>query len=192
MSTSRDTAWGDERYRIEFTEAEEALVTQIDFGEGGNHDERHAAYLSNRKPILELLASLSARGGVPAQRLSYWNDPAYQPGRLKGSRKQLFERHNDDPEDIYTHPHFIKHLRYILFGADLPAGVMRTFEAQVGDPEWVTYGDALELGKFARSLVRQNGLVPREACEEFFKLSLDLGLSADESLRIRRTVVETR
>ena len=69
---------------------------------------------------------------------------------------------------------------------------MRTFEAQVGDPEWVTYGDALELGKFARSLVRQNGLVPREACEEFFKLSLDLGLSADESLRIRRTVVETR
>lgn len=181
------------RFRIAFTDAEELLIGRIDFGEGhGNHGDRHAAFLSNREPILDLLASLSERDAVPAQRLSYWNDPAYQPGRLKGSRKQLFERNNDDAEDIYTHPHFLVHLRYIMFGADLPASVMRAFEAEVGNPEWVSYGDALELGKFARSLVRRHALTPTAACEEFFKLSLDLGLSLDESLRIRRIVRETR
>ena len=192
MSRLDASAHGDERYRIAFTDAEAALVARIEFGDGGNHDQRHAAYLANREPILQLLASLSERDAVPPQRLSYWNDPAYQPGRMKGSRKQLFERHNDDAEEIYTHPHFIKHLHYILFGADLPEPVMRSFEAEVGNPEWVSYGDALDLGKFARSLVRKYGLRPAEACEEFFKLSLDLGLSVDESLRIRRIVMETR
>lgn len=192
MSRTGIRARGDRRYHIEFTEMDSSLVNRIDFGEDGSHDDRHAAYLSNQEPILELLASLSGRGAVPPQRLSYWNDPAYQPGRLKASRKQLFERHNDDAAEIYTHPHFIKHLRYILFGADLPEAVMRSFEAEVGNPEWVSFGDALELGKFARSLVRQHRLKPADACEEFFKLSLDLGLSVDEALRIRRTVMETR
>ncbi|ATY30607.1 hypothetical protein [Sphingomonas psychrotolerans] len=181
------------KFRLPFTEAEEALVARIDFGQGHNtHTDRHAAFLSNKEPILALLESLSERGAVPDQRLRYWNDPEYQPGRLKGSRKQLFERHNDNAEEIYTHPHFIPYLRYILFGADLPTQVMTEFEAEVGNPEWVSYGDALELGSFARSLVRRHGLQPHEACEEFFKLSLDLGLSVDESLRIRRTVMETR
>lgn len=183
---------GRDRYRIAFTEAEEALVARIDFGELGTHADRHAAYLANRQPILQLLESLSDRDAVPAQRLSYWNDPVYQPGRLRGSRRQLFERHNDDADEIYTHPHFIQHLRYILFGADLPESVMRSFEDEVGNPEWVSYGDALELGKFARSLVRRHRLRPTDACEEFFKLSLDLGLSVDESARVRRIVRETR
>jgi hypothetical protein len=35
-------------------------------------------------------------------------------------------------------------------------------------------------------------LAPHEAGDEFFKLSLDLGLSVDEALRIREIVRETR
>ena len=80
----------------------------------------------------------------------------------------------------------------MLFGADLPAPVMAQFKEDVGNPEWVSYGDALELGKQARALVRRHGLPPKTACEEFFKLSLDLGLSVDEAQRIRETVRTTR
>lgn len=95
-------------------------------------------------------------------------------------------------EDIYTHPHFIKDLRYILLGADLPRNLMEAFEEKVGNPKWVSYSDALNLGKFARQLVRRNGLAPSEACEEFFKLALDLELGVDSALRIRSLVKETR
>ena len=74
-----------------------------------------------------LLSSLSERGGVPAHRLSYWNDIEYNPGRVKASRKVLFERNDCLGVDIYTHPHFIKHLRHLLLGADLadPGGGTR-------------------------------------------------------------------
>ena len=46
-----------------------------------------AAFNANAEPILALLSSLSERGGVPAHRLSYWNDIEYNPGRVKASRK---------------------------------------------------------------------------------------------------------
>lgn len=190
MSEQKDVR---NRYRLAFTEAEEALVARIDLRRShANHSEAHAAYLANRQPILDLLKSLSERDAVPAQRISYWNDPEYQPGRLKGSYKQLFERNDCRGEEIYTHPHFIKHLRYILFGADLPQAVMAAFEAEVGNPEWISYGDALNLGKFARKLVRQYGFNPSEACEEFYKLALDLNLGVNKALRIRSIVKETR
>jgi hypothetical protein len=182
-----------DKFRLAFTDAEEALVAQIDFGgDHKNHGDQHNAYLANQEPILALLASLGERNAVPAHRLSYWSDPQYNPGRVKGSRKQMFERNGNKGKEIYTHPGFITHLRYILFGANLPAAVVAAFEEEVGNPEWVSYGDALELGKFARSLVRRHGLEPHAACEEFFRLSLDLGLSLDEALRIRQSVKETR
>ena len=182
-----------DKFRIKMTEAEEALVARVNFGDGhGAHSDRHTAYLANQAPILELLGSLTERGGTPEHRLGYWNDPAYHPGRIKGSRKQMFERHGTTGRDIYTHPNFVRHLRYILFGAALPESVMVEFEEEVGNPEWVSYGDALELGSFARKLVRSHRLSPHEAGDEFFKLSLDLGLSLDEALRIREIVKETR
>lgn len=180
-------------YKIVLTEAEEALFVRIDLRLSHlSHDEGHAAFLANQEPILKLLKLLSDRDAVPPQRLSYWNDPDYQPGRLKGSRKQLFERNGCRGDEIYTHPHFIKHLRYILLGADLPPQVIEAFEAEVGDPKWVSFGDALDLGKYARQLVRRYGLNPSSACEEFFKLALDLELGVDKALSIRSVVKQTR
>lgn len=177
------------KYRIAFLEAEQALVNRIDFdSDDAPHRDRHQAYLGNQAPILELLVSLSGRCAIPAHRVSYWNDPAYNPGRRKESRRGMFERNGNAGDEVYTHPGFVRHLRYILFGADLPEATMAAFEERVGNPEWVSYSDALELGTFARSLVRRLRLPPHEAGEEFFKLSLDLGLSADEALRIREFV----
>lgn len=182
-----------DKYRIALTQAEEALVSKIDLRlSHRNSDEAQAAYNANAEPILALLASLSERDGVPPQRIRYWNDVEYNPGRIRSSRKGAFERNNCLGEDIYTHPHFIKHLRYILLGADLPDALIIDFEKQAGNPEWVSYSDAIPLGKYARKLVRQYGLEAHQASEEFFKLCLDMGLSLSVALSIMKTVKYTR
>lgn len=181
------------RFRLQFTDEEETLVARIDFDHGRTTGvDPHTVYLSNQEPIVALLASLTEREAVPAGRLAYWADPDCNPSRIKGSRKQIFERNGTTGREIYTHPNFVKHLRYILFGADLPVHVVEAFEEEVGNPEWVSFGDALELGKFARGLVRKYRLAQTEVADEFLKLSLDLGLSVDEAVRIRGIVQETR
>lgn len=177
------------KYDLTATDAERMLIERIDFVmSDAPHRDRHQAFLANREPILELLRSLRDRAAIPAHRVSYWHDPAYNPGRRKESRQQMFSRNGNVGDEVYTHPGFLKHLRYILFGASLPETVIAAFEEKVGNPEWVSYGDALELGKFARSLARRFGLPADEASEEFFKLSLDIGLSVDVASRIRESV----
>jgi hypothetical protein len=181
------------KYRLAFTEEEEALLSRIDLRPSHrNHDGARVAYLGNMEPVPALLRSLGDRGAIPAHRVSYWNDPTFRSGRLKGSRKQLFERNGCFGEDIYTHPNFVRHLRYILLGADLPDEIVLAFEQEVGNPEWVSYGDALDLGRKARALTRRHGLDASAASEEFFKLALDLGLSADSAMRIAAEVKATR
>lgn len=182
-----------EKYNLTFTDEEAMLVARIDLNDRHTtHDEARAAYLNNQEPILALLTSLQARGGVPEQRLRYWNNPAYNYGRIKTSREGLFERNDCRGEDIYTHPHFIRHLRYILLGADLPDAVIKAFEEEAGDPRWVSLSDAIGLGKFARRLVRQYGLDASSAPDEFFKLCLDMGLSLGVALSIMRSVRQAR
>ncbi len=79
-----------------------------------------------------------------------------------------------------------------MLGADLADPVIVDFEKQVGNPEWVSLSDAIPLGKHARKLVRQYGLEPHHASEEFFKLYLDMGLSLSVALSIMRSVEQVR
>jgi hypothetical protein len=181
------------KYHIELTKEEAALLFQIDTRTShASHEEGHAAYNANRKPILALVRSLSERRALPQERLSYWNDPAYNPGRIKASRKGVFERNGCKGEDIYIHPHFMRHLRYFLFGADLPENLILEFSQSVGDPSWVTSSDILPIGKRARDLARRYGLDMSGAAEEFFKLCLDMGLGVDTAGRVKRSVQQAR
>lgn len=91
-----------EKYHIELTEIEAAILAQIDLRDSHrNHDEGHAAYKANAQPIIALLKSLSDRSAVPKERLNYWNDPRYHHGRIKTSRKGLFERNGRTGAEIY-------------------------------------------------------------------------------------------
>jgi hypothetical protein len=181
------------KYHIVLTDAEAQLLSKIDVRSShDNHDEGRAAYLSNQKPILALLKSLGARRGIPEVRLKYWNDPTYRSGRIKGSRKGLFERNNCRGEDIYTHPHFLEHLRYFLFGTELPDAVVEEFEKKVGRPEWVSSSDVVPIGKAARNLTRKYRLDVAWAPEEFFKLCLDMGLSLNTADSVMRSVKQIR
>ena len=178
---------------IELTDEETAILGAIDLRVShSTHDEGHAAYLANKRPILALLQSLGERGAIPHQRLSYWNDPDYNTGRPRTSHKGVFERNGCTGEDIYTHPHFLQYLRYFLFGPDLPDPVIAKFEEKVGNPDWVTSSDIVPISKYARALTRQFGLDRRHAAEEFFKLCLDMGLGLSTAGIVPRSVMQIR
>ncbi|MBY5774821.1 hypothetical protein HFN63_32835 [Rhizobium leguminosarum] len=182
-----------EKYHIKLTEEEAGLLSKIDLRSyHQNHEEGRAAYLNNQEPILALLKSLSGRRAVPEVRLSYWNDPNYRSGRIKGSRKGLFERNGCTGSDIYTHPHFLEQLRYFLFGTELPDAVIEAFEAKVGNPEWVSSSDIVPIGKAARDLTRRYRLDIAAAPEEFFKLCLDMGLGLSAAESVMRSVKQVR
>jgi hypothetical protein len=182
-----------EKYHIKLTDSEAAKLAQIDLrGIHRNHDEGHEAYKANAQPILALLHSLSERSAIPPERLNYWNDPRYHQGRIKASRKGLFERNGCKGADIYTHPNFIRHLRYFLFGTELPDEVITAFEEKVGNPQWVSSSDIVPIGKFARDLTRQYRLDKADAPEEFFKLCLDMGLSLMTAESVMRSVKQVR
>lgn len=181
------------KYHIELTAEEASLMSQIDLRvRHESHAEGHAAYNSNRSPILALVHSLNERQAVPRERLNYWNDPDYNPGRIKASRKGLFERNGCVGQDIYIHPHFVPHLRYFLFGADLADEVITAFEEGVGNPEWVTSSDIISIGKLARDLTRRHRLDKATAVGEFFKLCLDMGLGLGTACSVMRAVQQIR
>ena len=183
-----------DKYHIELTDEEEALVDAMDLHVSNpDHDEAHAAYEANKQPILALLESLGERGAIPEERLNYWNHPDYNTDRrLKVSHKGMFERNGCTGQEIYTHPHFIPYLRYLLFGADLPDAVIAEFEEKVGDPRWVTSSDIVPIGKCARDLARQHRLDRTHAPEEFFKLCLDMRLGLSTAASVMSSVKQLR
>src|SRR4051794_26081027 len=152
---------------------------------------RYEAAQSNAPAVVRLMHMLAKRRAIPEVRVRYWLDPEYQRGRLKGSHKGLFERNNCTGDEIYEHPHFLPYLKYFLFGADLPENVIAAFKAKVGNPEWLSSSDIVPLTKFARTLARQNGLTKSDS-EEFFKLSLDLGLPLYTASAVGQAVAQVR
>lgn len=182
-----------DKYRLQLTENEAATLANIDLEYVSRHrSDGHEAYKTNKKPILTLLQSLSNRNAIPEARLNYWNDARYQKSRIKASHKGLFERNGCTGSDIYTHPHFIRYLRYFLFGAELSDSVISEFEANVGNPQWVTSSDVIPIGKCARNLTRRHRLNPHDASEEFFKLCLDMGLSLSVAEQVMQSVKQVR
>ena len=92
----------------------------------------------------------------------------------------------------YLHSHFIPYLRYFLFGPYLPSEVIGEFERKVGNPEWITSGDIVPLGRHARKLTREHALYRDGAALEFFKLCLDIGLGLGTARSIRDSVMKIR
>jgi len=179
------------KHHIELTDVEKKLVAQIDLrddlplGVDG-----HAVYLANREPILALLRSLTARGAILKHRIAYWTDPRHNPGRVKGSHRDVFARNGSEGAEAYTHPHFIPFLRYFLYGADLPLHVIEEFEKQVGNPDWFSGSDIIRLTKKTREIVRKYRMKDWRGGDEFYKLALDNGLSASNAESVRKAAAE--
>ena len=176
---------------IQLTRQEAAICEALNFDQGAFVGD-YPTGQRNGHLACQLMHLLLARSAIPAQRLAYFDDPTYRHGRIKGSRRKLFERNGTADDEIYRHPNFLEHLRYFLFGASLPNSVIERFSEAAGRFGHVGPSDALELGKLARDLTRQFGLQPHEASDEFFKLALDCGIYHGHAERIANSVRNIR
>lgn len=174
---------------IDLRPEERALLLRIELGpEVGDSDE-HAA---NADAVPKLMALLRKREAIPAHRLAYFDDPAYRSGRLKGSYRSLFERNRTTGVEIFQHYSFRVHLRYFLFGADLPADVISQVRAFVECHEPISSDDVQDLWELAKSLSNQYRLEPHDNAEEFFKLCLDCGVHLMHAAHVRDVVAKMK
>lgn len=176
-------------YAINLTDDEIQLLGGIELDTDKLRFDREA-YKRQGPLVLRLWNSLMENDAIPEHRLRYWSDPEYQLGRVQASHKEIFERNGTTGEAIYAHPNFLGYLRYFLFGAQLPRDAISEFEGIVGNPEWVTSGDATKISKGSRDLVRRYRLQGQE--EEFYRLALDVGLDQYFAKVVRDAVKQVR
>lgn len=177
--------------QIELTEVESDLAARIDF-----NPSRHTSNAEPWAPVAEamsaLLKSLLARDAIPETRKRFLDDPELNIGGHGRSRLEIFEKNGTKGEAIFRHPHFVKYLRYLVYGPDLPGAVVEAFQKEVDACGSITSGDIVPLGDFARKQTRLHGLDSGSAAEEFFKLALDCGLDASSARSIRDAVKKMR
>lgn len=178
-----------EKFHIALTADESALLTKIDLRDQFPPGvDGHEVYQSNRKPIVALLRSLRERGAIPAHRLEYFTNPEYNRGRTKGSRLQGFEDNGNVGDEVVEHPNFKQHLRYFLFGADLPDQAILEFEDGITNPKWISGSDGIDLGKKAIKIARAYEVQKHRAADNFLKLCLDIGISFSQADTIQGIV----
>ena len=166
-----------------------------------DHHKSRKAYKQNKPLIPKLLKSLCNRDAIQKERLRYWNDPEYNAGsRQRTSHQGIFEQKGCRGEEIYTHPHFLKYLRYFLFGADLPDEVIEAFMAKLEkkniNAESFSSDDYPEVWKIARKaarqVIRQYGSNKKLVAEEFLKLCLDMGFDISDARSVRDAIMKVR
>ena len=147
---------------------------------------------ANGELVAQLTNSLLNRKAIPDQRLSYFSDPEFNVGGRGSSRRDSFIKHGHDDDSAMRHGHFLKFLRYFIYGSDLPNPVLQAFAQAVEGCGSITSGDIAPLGSTARQLARTHRLVPKAAADEFFKLCLDLGLAPSDAASIRSSVLQLK
>lgn len=178
-------------FTIELTPEEIVMVNAIQFDPLAFRD-NHQAFNENADLAYRLVTSLLERDAIPEQRIRYFTDPEYNPGSRGSSRKQRFERNGTQGDAMLRHPHFLKYLRYFIYGADFPSPILSAFMQAVEDCGLVTSGDIAPLGTTARQLARTHRLKPKAAADEFYKLCIDLGLNPNSASSIRASVQQLR
>ena len=171
---------------IRLSPEEEELLHRIDWSA---RDRDRFAESSAAARVLTL--ALLERGAIPSCRWAYFVDPQYAV-RGRTSRREIFERNGTSGEAIYEHPHFLKHLRYMVFGPDLPSHSADGFARLVEECSPLTSGDIEAFHRFARGETRKRGLERREAADEFYKLAIEFGMEQFEARQIRGAVMSLR
>jgi hypothetical protein len=132
------------------------------------------------------------RNAIPEQRLSYFNDPEYNPGPGTHSRHESFLRNAGTDEEVVRHPHFLPYLHYFIYGADLPAALKQEFQ-QKADDYWVKPGD---LAKCAKQLVRKYDIerhpMNYRVKDAFYQLALDCGCDKGTARSVRDAVTQVK
>lgn len=172
--------------QITLTETEQQLLARVKF-----KPDRHEQYPEVCRAARELTESLLKRNAVPQMRLAYFTKPEYHTGSKK-SRFEVFEANRTEGDDILQHPHFLKYLRYFVFGPDLPQPTIDGFVELALRDSYVSSGDIDDFWSFAKAECRKFALDRKTAPEEFYKLALECGLEEYQARSIRDTVFRMR
>jgi len=178
-------------YSIELTPEELSLAEAMEFDPLTFRGD-HQSFQKNADLAHRLMTALLERGGIPEHRVRFFTDPDYYPGGRGKSRKEGFERNGTSGDELLRHPNFLRYIRYFLHGADLPPTVLSVFAKAVEKCGPISSGDIAPLGSTARQLARIHRLEPKAAADEFYKLSLDLGISAMYAGSIRSSVQQLK
>ncbi len=136
----------------------------------------------NRFEILkasqELTVSLITRNAIPQHRVDYFMKPEYKLGRTTKSWFEIFDDNNRGISK-YSHPNFLKFLKYFIHGADLPEKIKSDCEDIVSNHMFYRDDSIIELKDYFRKYyAHSNNLNISENLEEkIFQLGLDLGLN---------------
>jgi len=137
-----------------------------------------------------LFKSLIERNAIPQIRLRIFADPKYAEIRNK-SPKEIFESNGTKGDEIYRHPHFIKHLRYFINGPDLPDAAINGFCKILNDDAGTSAEIQDQLHRFVRLCVREYDLDRHSAASSFYKLAVELKILHDP-YSIRNAAMSTR
>jgi len=92
---------------------------------------------------------------------------------------------------ILRHPHFLRYLKYFIYGPDLPEPTIRRFY-QIVENDMFTSAEVLDhLTAFVRKEVKEKGFDPKPAAEEFFKVAHEAG-AGDFAESIRTAAMRVR
>lgn len=132
-----------------------------------------------------LMLSLLEREALPDIRVRYLTDPTLNIG-VRMSRLDVFRRNGcRTSESIFEHPHFLRHLRYLVEGPQLPPHVIEEF-ATIVEEDPMTCDLLDRLREASRRAVRQWNL--REHADDFFMLALELGVDEGIARSVRDAV----
>jgi len=173
--------------RIDLLPEEKQLLSQIDFDSYDPETIRKSCESAGR--LAELLFE---RKAIPESRKRYLQDPNCNIGSTKKSRFQVFESYGTHRKDILYHPHFLKYLKYCIYGPQLPDVIIQGFLDIIERERPITSGTIEMLWEYAREETKNRGLDSSKAAEEFFKLSLECGISPEGAKSIRKIVMAVR
>ncbi|HLF63115.1 MAG TPA: hypothetical protein VI603_05170 [Saprospiraceae bacterium] len=172
--------------KLELTSSEQQLYESVQKFDVRNDFEENRAILEAAR---ELTISLIERNAIPYNRIQYFTDSAYNLGRGKSSRQEIFERNGTEGTDIYAHPHFLDYLNYFINGADLPADIKSKFTelSERGIYHNYVIDEFYEFLKATHHIPKERHQ-RNEFAEEVFKLAIDNNIELLHAEQLRNKI----
>jgi len=174
---------------IKLNEEQQKLLNEINFDLDEIIEKRSGQ--QNGDLVCSLIKQLVEGNAIPRIRIEYFVDPEYNIGGRNKSRKNNFEKNGTSGDEIFKHPHFLKHFEYFVFGPDLPDSILSSFKSKVESCGSITSGDVSILKTFVNMIARESHL-GRDSVGEFYKLSIECGLPSCYASMISEGVPKAR
>ena len=121
----------------------------------------------------QLAESLLKRKAIPQHRVDYFFKPGMALGLYGKSPQQVFEKNGTSGTATLRHHDFMHHLRYFIFGPDLPKQTITGFCKIIEDDEGTSGMVLDQICRFVRKEVSDKNLGP-DAATEFSKLAYEI------------------